>query len=286
MSSDQTLERLLAATDIDQARSVLEALPFPVMLIAEDYRVTWLNQSARETYKTSSGLCHQISHGHSKPCDQHGEACPKAMALASLRPTAVYHAHGNDEHSELYKVIAIPTSTNEILELHIPLDDQITTDSLTGLYTRPFFEQTCLRQQALLRRMESPYSLLLIDLDHFKSVNDQYGHLVGDEVLHSCGQLIASTIRSADTAGRWGGEEFVVFQPGTSLEGALRHAERLRAAIEKLEVRHQGKNVAPSASIGVAQARAGESLRALFERADQALYEAKNAGRNRVVGGE
>jgi diguanylate cyclase (GGDEF)-like protein len=126
------------------------------------------------------------------------------------------------------------------------------------------------------------YAVLLLDIDHFKSINDLLGHQAGDRVLAQIGKVIAENIRGVDVAGRFGGEEFLVLLRDASRERALHVAERLREAIETGGFAYaDGKPV--TVSVGVAYARAVDGTADVVERADRALYRAKNAGRNRVV---
>ncbi len=152
------------------------------------------------------------------------------------------------------------------------------TDALTGLPNRAH------AQGELLRLAESghhhPVSVLLLDLDHFKQINDTQGHAVGDAVLVSCAQTLRQTLRRSDDLARWGGEEFVVWLPRTGLQDAQCVADKLRAAIAAQP--HAGGHRV-TASLGVAQWQAGELLSDVLLRADQAMYQAKHAGRNRVV---
>ena len=159
------------------------------------------------------------------------------------------------------------------------------TDALTGAYTRRHFDSVGLREFERARRAYTTLSLLVIDLDDFKRINDAYGHLAGDAVLRAVGQACRGAVRPYDSVARYGGEELAVLLPATPPEGAVRLAERLRGAIAALEV-----EVAPTqllrvtASVGVASTDGRtESLPALFARADAAMYAAKRAGKNRVV---
>lgn len=157
-------------------------------------------------------------------------------------------------------------------------------DGLTGLWTRRHVEE---RLDALCsgsRRHGFPVSVLVIDLDRFKSVNDKYRHGGGDEVLKAAAESIQAQMRTEDMVGRWGGEEFVAVVPYIGAAGARTVAERVRAAIEAgSAVLEDGTEVQVTASIGLCT-RAGESALAaeLFESADRALFDAKNTGRNRV----
>jgi len=158
------------------------------------------------------------------------------------------------------------------------------TDSLTGLFNRRYLHLCLQGEMDRAYRYARPLSLLLLDCDHFKMINDTWGHLVGDRVLQELAKLIGSSLRSCDQAFRYGGEEFIVLLSETSGEDARWLAERLRSAFAALA---GVCGVQPSSqftvSIGVAEYRAGESESAFINRADQAVYEAKRSGRNRVV---
>lgn len=157
-------------------------------------------------------------------------------------------------------------------------------DPLTGLANRRHF--LTLLDQELVRyeRHPQPLSLLMIDVDHFKQFNDCYGHQVGDLVLQRVADTINGTIRKPDTACRYGGEEFVVLLPETGVEAAARLAQRLLEAIEETTVAHNEKLLGVTASLGVGTLGDDEAADAatLLERADQALYAAKNSGRNQL----
>ena len=154
------------------------------------------------------------------------------------------------------------------------------TDRLTGLSNRHAGERALDRDAARARRAGLPFSLALLDLDHFKQVNDRHGHAVGDETLRQVSQVLASTFRASDLAVRWGGDEFLVLLPDVAAKGATVFAERARTQIEALTF--PGGNVTISA--GVVEMGKNESPRDALARADVQLYEAKRSGRNRVNG--
>lgn len=155
-------------------------------------------------------------------------------------------------------------------------------DALTGLNNRAAFEQ---EMQEMLSRAHSEgrsVSLVVADIDHFKQVNDIWGHQAGDQAISGFGRLIQETVRGCDIAGRVGGEEFCIAVWNCPNEPAVRLAERIRVALARLEHGEIGGDIRLTASLGVATAREGESYERLFSRADEALYRAKNGGRNRV----
>lgn len=155
-------------------------------------------------------------------------------------------------------------------------------DPLTGLWNRRGAEDRLEEEVDRARRYGSPLAVAWLDLDHFKRINDTYGHDVGDRVLRAVGDVVGREVRKHDTAARWGGEEFLVVLPGQSDASARDAADRLRRAIAALDVGLPGgENV--TTSLGVARLGPSESAAELVRRADQALYAAKAAGRDRVV---
>lgn len=160
------------------------------------------------------------------------------------------------------------------------------TDQLTGLANRRRFNEELEREWRRAARDENPLSLLLLDVDHFKRYNDTYGHPSGDKVLKAVAETIEGVLhRPSDLAARWGGEEFVVLLPGAPLAGAIAVAERVRAAVEALQIPHSGSGAGClTISLGIATAFPGRnlSIEPLVAEADANLYEAKNSGRNRV----
>jgi two-component system cell cycle response regulator len=160
------------------------------------------------------------------------------------------------------------------------------TDELTGLYNRHYLSAHLdnLVRQSL--NNNKPLSLVMLDVDHFKQVNDTYGHDVGDQVLKQLADIVIKTIRSADLAARFGGEEFVVLMPETDAQQARDAAERIRKVIETtpMKITHEVGQLNKTVSIGVAFLNElGDSGQALLKRADEALYKAKHDGRNRIV---
>jgi diguanylate cyclase (GGDEF)-like protein len=156
-------------------------------------------------------------------------------------------------------------------------------DGLTGLFNRRAIEKCLKAELDRLRRYQEPFSLLAFDMDHFKAVNDAFGHPAGDAVLRELGNVVRSVSRQSDLAGRSGGEEFWLVLPHTRLAGATKAAQRLLAAVQGMQVKELEGRRQLSVSIGVAVVEAhGETLEGLLRRADKALYQAKHAGRNRV----
>jgi diguanylate cyclase (GGDEF)-like protein len=160
---------------------------------------------------------------------------------------------------------------------------QAQIDSLTGALNRTGMEKGFKREMELARRNKDDLSILLLDIDYFKKINDDYGHDFGDTVLKEISTHVKSCIRNTDVFARFGGEEFVVLLNNTSRSGALLLAERIRQQIEQASVTFNKEEVSYTTSIGVATLKGTDDRDSFFNRADKALYEAKDNGRNRVV---
>ncbi len=153
------------------------------------------------------------------------------------------------------------------------------TDALTGVLNRMGFNDAMSRELSRARRYGQTLSVAIVDIDHFKRVNDEFGHPVGDQVLARTAKLLSSCVRESDTVARWGGEEFALIAPMTTEEGAASLAEKLRSI---MAATHLGPREPITASFGVAEMSPDDTVETLLQRADEALYRAKQAGRNRV----
>ena len=166
------------------------------------------------------------------------------------------------------------------------LEAEATTDGLTGLANRAYFNRRLGEEFASARRDGTPLACLMLDIDNFKLVNDRHGHIVGDRLLQGVGRLLQDNVRADEVLARYGGEEFVVLMPGATIEAARIVAERIRRIFEghAFDAVGDGRPLSVTMSIGAAERRAShETSQALIEEADRALYRAKNKGRNRVV---
>ena len=159
------------------------------------------------------------------------------------------------------------------------------TDTLTKAYNRQYLFQRLPEEIDRARRYGDALSVILFDIDHFKQLNDRNGHPAGDFVLKEVVRVAQATVREVDGVVRYGGEEFLALLPKTAQAGALQTAERLRAALAAMDLPWSDRRLRVTASFGAVELREGESDDELLRRADEALYAAKNAGRNRVVGG-
>jgi diguanylate cyclase (GGDEF)-like protein/PAS domain S-box-containing protein len=179
--------------------------------------------------------------------------------------------------------VAVIRDTTEEHERSQKLRDDAWTDPLTGLHNRRGFEARADALRSAQSGAPALLTLIMIDIDHFKAVNDSFGHEGGDEVLKGAAISLQSTLREDDILARYGGEEFVLLLPGASEEVGAAVAERLRLKLQALTIAVGGRQTRVTASFGVAQQALGETRAATFERADAALYRAKHEGRNRVI---
>ena len=179
---------------------------------------------------------------------------------------------------------ALLQQSEELKQMNRRLMDLSITDDLTGLYNRRHFEEVMSQELAHSRRKKLPCSLMIMDIDFFKKINDTYGHAVGDQVLRSFSQIIRDTIRQNDIPCRIGGEEFVVACRQTSESEAVRLAERLREAAELTPFHLDDLTIPFAVSVGVATSKSDEdTVDSMFLHADRALYHSKQHGRNRVT---
>jgi len=168
------------------------------------------------------------------------------------------------------------------LQERVKLNSLASTDGMTQLNNRRQFDLLALAEFSRAVRYQRPLSLLVVDIDHFKLVNDRFGHDVGDKVIMAVAKACQRGSRGNDIAGRLGGEEFGILLPETRAAEALLLAERLRAAVAVLELDCAGERLTVSISVGVAERANADALAILYKHADMALYSAKHAGRNRV----
>ena len=178
-------------------------------------------------------------------------------------------------------IFALRHIMRQTLEIRAHLADAH-ADALTGLANRRAFDMEFSRHLARRQRQGTPLCLLIIDIDYFKSFNDEFGHLLGDVILKGVAKVIDATARQTDVVARLGGDEFAVLLPGNNLETASHGAERIRSAIADKPFLWEGHEHTLTVSIGMAEAQPADDLASLLKRSDSALYAAKEAGRNCV----
>lgn len=190
------------------------------------------------------------------------------------------------EHVCLIVYDVTDTAVNKIAQqqAHQQLQNLSRTDHLTGLYNRGYWELRLIQEFKRYSRYDQPCSLIMLDIDHFKKVNDNYGHTVGDDVIRQVSKAIKEQVRDLDIAGRYGGEEFGIILTNTDANGAATFAERLRMTIEKMVVSSEGQLVKFTISLGIHQlSQDTVDHREWIEKSDQALYKSKEGGRNRFT---
>jgi diguanylate cyclase len=186
--------------------------------------------------------------------------------------------------AELTKEVSkLKGRTEELAKICAEQETRLMTDSLTGAHSRYAYERRLEEEFQRWQRHAQPLSFCVWDIDLFKRVNDSYGHEAGDRLLRGVADLLGRNKRAEDFLARIGGEEFVLLLPMTALDGAGAVAEKLRAAIEDAAFRHHGEPVRVTVSAGLTEFRAGDTPTAVYERADRAMYQAKQDGRNRCV---
>ena len=199
-----------------------------------------------------------------------GELYPQQTSLSVLR----------DPGGAISHYAAVFSDNTERNRMEARLRELSSLDALTGIANRRSFDDMLTREMERARRYHTPCSLIMFDIDHFKHVNDTFGHQAGDDLLVALTAFISANIRDSDALARWGGEEFMIMAPGAGLDEAQRLAEKLRSKIEAGDFGEVGK---VTCSFGVAQLGPHDAPEDFVGRADEAMYDAKRTGRNRVV---
>jgi diguanylate cyclase (GGDEF)-like protein/PAS domain S-box-containing protein len=280
-------------------RSITNAAQDAVMMIDSAGRVTYWNPAAEymfgftEAEATGKGLHDLIvperylerAHAGFSHFATSGEG-PVIGRTTTLRAK---HRNGSEFPVDVslsaiklrgqWSAVGIVRDATERVQIEERLKQLATTDTLTGICNRRHFDEVLASEIDRAARFSSPLSLILFDVDHFKRVNDTFGHHAGDRVLTQLAVVVGNTIRAVDLFARWGGEEFVVLLPGSDLNAGRLIAEKLRMAIEKQAFSDVGQ---VTCSFGVAEYVPGDSMDTLMKKVDRCLYHAKASGRNRV----
>ena len=189
----------------------------------------------------------------------------------------------NKQLRQLEKVARISDRYQHMMrDLNEALREASTHDSLTGLANRRLLVERLKKEAERYTRYRRPFSIAMLDVDHFKSINDRYGHELGDSALTEIARVLDAEIREQDICGRWGGEEFLILMPETDAASAAQVMERVRGAIQRLTIRAQTDLVGITVSAGIAEHQPGESYSETINQADHALLEAKRGGRNQL----
>lgn len=283
-------------------------IPFPIYVVdVGSCEIIFTNNAFRTLYGAPKDApCYRALYGRDKPCLHCKvkqlitvEGKPNGQTLIfenyndvddhwyQMQEKAISWPDGRTaKYSIAVDITDLKTTQNRLAEAHAELalkNKELelisSTDKLTGIYNRLKLDELFSQELARTARHERPLSLLILDLDHFKSVNDTYGHLAGDKVLVATARLLAANTRANDIPGRWGGEEFMLVCPETDGAHGAIMAEKLRKQMSE----HQLPSVERlTLSIGIASYRPGDTEKDMVLRADAALYRAKELGRNRV----
>ena len=222
-----------------------------------------------------------VSHGHSAQhsCDYRVVLLERQLGGITVWRDRPFTLQETDCVEALLCALVYPLR-NALLYRHA-LETAL-KDPVTHLNNRAAMDSMLEREVELTQRHAHPLSLIMLDVDRFKDVNDNYGHIAGDFVLRSLAETFVECIRSSDIVFRYGGEEFVVILSNTDIDGATRLARRIRAAIEQTVFAYAGSDISMTVSAGVANLTSEDGIIDLLDKADQALYRAKQHGRNRV----
>ncbi|WP_321502657.1 diguanylate cyclase [Breoghania sp.] len=289
-----------------QLRAAIEAIPDGFMLFDEEDRLVLFNRRIKEIYppnatKLQLGVSYEeiiretvMLGWYPDAIGREEEVIQRALAYHRDPKGVVEQPTANggwlrvsNTRTATGETVAFRVDISELKQREQDLFLLATRDALTGLLSRGSILKELDHEIERSERYGTRSSILIVDADHFKQINDKCGHLAGDDVLKELAVRMASTLRDVDRIGRLGGEEFIVILPDTGIAGAVQTAERLRQAVETLvvparESQRAKEYLRVTVSIGVAELRAGESSEGIYARADNCLYAAKTAGRNRI----
>ncbi|MES9963987.1 MAG: diguanylate cyclase [Candidatus Sedimenticola sp. 20ELBAFRAG] len=283
----------------DGLQTVVDTIADPTLVIdAENYQLIMANDSALKTYLKAGDLsrlttCHELSHKSPTPCEGSDDPCPIRKIRETGMAASVVHRHFDGDGNELYfEVSATPVKDKDgnilqIIESHRDITSRLrkerrlhalaTTDHLTKIHNRLSFDELLDRIISKHNADEMGVGLIMFDIDHFKRINDTFGHDVGDRVLQELVAVTQETTRRDDVLARWGGEEFMLMVSNINAQGIKRMADQLRQRISQHTFTTAGK---VTVSCGVTLLTAKDSKESLLKRVDQALYHSKENGRN------
>ena len=279
------VERQQAQEEILRLASFPRLNPIPVIEVNSSGEVTYANPAAEKLFPNQSSpdldskaWSHPLLNGLSgfSELRQSKQLTDVACEVEIGQATYELHTHYILE-LDLIRIYVLDITKRKMAEKEIHL--LATTDSLTGIANRREFSAILARELDRAKRYGAPLSLAMYDLDYFKRVNDTFGHDVGDDVLQAVTGLVKENIRTVDVVGRWGGEEFMVLMPASDMQAARNASEKLRLAIAGHRFNKVGKL---TVSFGVVSFEPQDDLNSLMKRVDDALYRAKEQGRNRV----
>ncbi|MCU7834537.1 MAG: diguanylate cyclase [gamma proteobacterium symbiont of Taylorina sp.] len=284
-------------------QSVINTIADPTLVInVADYNIQFSNRAANkmyldtEKYDAKSMTCYQLSHKINQPCSGGDDPCPILEVKKTGKTARVVHTHFNQQKQKLYiEVAATPifdeyNQISQIIESHRDISSHIekqqklqelaVTDPLTKIYNRLKFDNELENQINQARLSKITFSLIMLDIDHFKHINDEFGHDIGDEILKKFVIVIRNNIRSNDILARWGGEEFMLLMPLCNIQTAQRICDQLQQAVACYDF-EIGRPV--TSSFGVTSSSDSDTSASISKRVDDALYQSKLNGRNCVT---
>jgi diguanylate cyclase (GGDEF)-like protein/PAS domain S-box-containing protein len=287
----------------DYIQKVIDTLPDPTMVIGvNDYCLQLTNQATRTFYNNNRQIdmemrCFSLFHKRDTPCTGLSDPCPIQEVMLTAEPASMRHKHFDHQGHPLYidihatplldsrsqhieQIVVSHRDVTETVEMERQLQHLATTDRLTQVYNRLKFDNELKSQIEWAHGSNNTLGLIMFDLDHFKKINDNFGHNVGDLVLKDTVALVQQKIRKSDTLARWGGEEFMIITPLTDAFELKTIVESLRVQIEQLEHHNVGR---VTASFGGSVLRSDDTTTTLIKRVDAALYQSKQNGRNRCT---
>lgn len=244
--------------------------------------------SVEELVNRTPALLHSGHHDEAFYANLHGAIASGQPFAATFvnrrRDGSTYHAEQmispiTDEKGRITHYVSVSKDISERVRKEHSLREAATRDRLTGLHNRSYVESRLQEACLQAKQHQMPLTVLMCDVDHFKQINDRYGHLTGDRVLRRIARILRQGARASDVIGRWGGEEFLIVLEDCNEQNALELAERIRSRVEKSADAEVGQL---TISLGIASMAPDDSVTALIARADAAMYEAKRSGRNRL----
>lgn len=289
-------------------KELLDSLADGVYFVDRDRSITYWNKAAERLtgYSEKEVLGRSCSDNILRHVDELGnqlclQGCPLAATIddGKMRDADVFmhHKYGHrvpvavratpmrDDNGKIIGAVEIFANNSKNIDMINEIEslrNEILRDPLTGIGNRRYADITMKHFESSMQENDVPYGVLFVDIDHFKKVNDTWGHDVGDLVLRMVAQTLVKTLRSLDVACRWGGEEFVILVPNITHESLGSMAERLRMLVENSWIDHDGKLIKVTASFGGAVSKTGELPASVVTRADRQVYKSKESGRNCV----
>ncbi|RNC28823.1 MAG: putative diguanylate cyclase YcdT [Candidatus Dichloromethanomonas elyunquensis] len=269
---------------------IFECTADGILIMDANYRLIEFNTSASQifpflTSKSLGKTLEEIPGNHHKLIQAiyHEESIPYEVLREGFK--SYYSVNTSNiliEDNEVLGRIVTITDVSKYVEMMEKLNQLATKDDLTGIYNRRYFFEKSSLELEHAKRNQCPLSIIILDTDHFKSINDQHGHHAGDIVLEKIANICLENIRSVDTLARLGGEEFVILLPDTTLKDSVLIADRIRRDIESAEINYENNSIQLSASFGVTGVHEvnSQQIKDFLRKADEALYQAKEDGRN------